>query len=101
MKHLVNVVEKTRFPKSLKIIKKGAFDYCKSLNHIIFPSDSQLERIVYAFRVTSIKNMSFPPSNREIDNVCDNIFELDSVFVSNEYYISNNERSSIFSRDGS
>lgn len=93
-------LKKIRFPKSLKTIKCSAFSDCNSLENVSFPNDSQLERIDKAFQYTSIKHMSFPPSIKKINNIFEDMDSLESVYVRNELFVSNEEGNAILSRDG-
>lgn len=94
-------LEKIKFPKSLKVIKADAFYLCKSLRNVFFPKNSQLERIEKAFINTFIKRLSLPPSIREIDDLFHNMYELESVYLRNDLFKSNNEGTVILSLDGS
>lgn len=94
-------IKKVHFPKSLKIIRSNAFNECYSLQSVSFPVDSQLERIEEAFPNTNIKHLSLPSSTREIHDVVCKMYQLESIFIENDLYKSNNEETAIYSRDGS
>lgn len=72
-----------KLPKSLKIIKFSAFNTCQSLKKIVFHPDYLLERIECAFQYTGIKNLSLPPSIREMVFTFQYMTNLQSVHVNN------------------
>lgn len=96
-----SLLEKICFPKSLKIIRSEAFYYCWSLEKVSFPPNSQLVRIENAFPNSPIKKLSLPPYVKEIVDVVCLMKELNYVYIDNECYVSNNEGTAIYSRDGS
>lgn len=63
--------------------------------------NSQLKRIEGAFMETNIQHLSLPPSVREIDNFCREVYNLESIYVRNELYASTKEGTAILSQDGS
>lgn len=95
------ILVKINFPKSLKILRSGAFNFCSFLEKVIFPADSQLEVIEEVFMFTAIKNLSIPPSIKEIFNVSHEMKELEKIYVKNDLFESNEDGSVIFSKDGS
>lgn len=99
--HSCYSLKKIKFPKSLKIIKSSAFHYCSCLKNISFPVDSQLERIEGAFQLTKIKHLSIPQTVREIDNVLKEMDSLESIYINNDLFKSNEEGNAILSSDGS
>lgn len=90
-----------KFPKYLKTVEYASFFGCYSLEEVFFPKDSQLEKLETSFFMTSIRNLSLPPSIREIGNICYKMEKLESIFISNDLFQSNEEGTAIFSRDGS
>lgn len=89
-----------RFPRSLKILRK-AFCHCKNLEKVIFPHDSKLEIIESAFSFTNIKHLALPPSIKVIKYIHTNMPCLESIFIKNDLYESNEDRTAVFSKDGS
>lgn len=89
-----------RFPKSLKIIR-NSFYCCKNLTKVIFPADSELERIENAFEFTYIEHLVLPKSVREIESVQNDMIHLKSIHINNEFFASNKEGTVVLSKDGS
>lgn len=93
-------VRKIKFPRSLRIIKEHAFDSCYCLEKVIFPRDSQLELIESPFQLTNIKHLSLPSSIRKIIDIQNGMDKLESVYIKNDLYESNEEGRVIMSKDG-
>lgn len=90
-----------KFPKSLQEIRLKAFRNCYKLKEVIFPNDSQLTYIDSAFESTKIKHLSLPPSVSFLERVTYKMNELESIYVKNEKYESNEEKTAVFSKDKS
>lgn len=93
-------LRKVNFPKTLRIIRKDAFSFCSSLVRVSFPHDSQLEEIKEAFKETEIGSLSLPLNVRKICDVSYGMNMLESIYVNNEFYKSNIEKTAIYSKDG-
>lgn len=96
-----NDVKNIKFPSSLRIIRKRAFDECSGLCVITFPIDSKLEIIEDAFGMTGIKDLDLPASVKSIEGVCFRMEKLSSIHVKNELFESDINRKMITSKDGS
>lgn len=89
------------FPASLKILRDNSFSMFDELVKVTFPNDSQLEIIESPFPNTGIKALSLPSSVREIFNITHRMEELESIYINNDLFRSNDARNAIFSSDGS
>lgn len=92
-------LERISLPKSLRIIKESAFHNC-SLKRIIFQHESRLEEIYWPFTYTKIEKLYLPSSVKRIVNVVKEMFSLESVHISNNYFQSTDDGTAIYSKDG-
>lgn len=75
-----------KFPATLRVIEVYAFYSCESLNSIIFPQDSLLQRIErYAFYHTRLVQIEFPSSLEVIEeNAFQDIESLSRIFFQDD-----------------
>lgn len=88
------------FPKKLQILGKRSFSY-NSIEKVVFPKDSQLEKLDEAFSITKIKRLYLPPSIRELTSPGFETPYLEYIYIKNDLYASNNDGTAIYSKDGS
>lgn len=93
-------IKRFKFPKSLEILESNAFFGCKFIEQVCFPHDSILEIIEDSFRYTSIKHLVLPQSIRQINNACYEMTSLESIYIKNDIYESNIEKTAVYSKDG-
>lgn len=92
-------IKRVKFPKSLTIIEKQSFSRCNSLEKVLFQLDSKLEVITCNFSHTSLKELSLPPTVRILCNIHK---WIECIYINNDLFASNEERTSVwYSKDGS
>lgn len=91
---------KITFPKSLQSIRKKVFAYSE-LEQVTFPDDSQLKIMESPFSGTNIRHLSLPSLVEELDRITNECNSLESIFIKNEKFASNEDGTAIFSKDRS
>lgn len=91
-------IKRVNFPKSLKKINSSAFSKTNSLEKVVFPPDSQLEDITSCFIDSNLKELSLPPSIKILNNYFN---EIRSIYINNDLFVSNEEKTAVYSKDGS